>query len=150
MVAALENAQLFDQVLRLKNYNEGILKSLTNGVVTFDSTGVITKANEAAGRILATDQEALFGRPAQAVFGPRIVKSLDNVTRTGNEDFHPDVDLLRGDDSMGQVIDADLEAVQHAQAGMRSRGFDEPCIGKADAFIAQMHETLGAWLEGET
>lgn len=111
VVTALENAQLFDEVLRLKNYNEGILKSLTNGVVTFDSTGVITKANEAAGRILATDQEALFGRTAQAVFGntnPWIVKSLAYVTQTGNEDFHPDMDLLRAD---GDDVSVNLTAV---------------------------------------
>ena len=39
VVIAVENAQLFDEVLELKNFNEGILRSLTNGVVTVDGDG---------------------------------------------------------------------------------------------------------------
>ena len=42
IAAALENAELFDEVLRLKNYNEGILKSLSNGVITLDADKLIT------------------------------------------------------------------------------------------------------------
>jgi adenylate cyclase len=34
--AAIENAQLFDSVLTMRNYNESILRSLTNGVVSLD------------------------------------------------------------------------------------------------------------------
>jgi adenylate cyclase len=36
IAVALENAHLFSDVLALKNYNESILKSLSNGVVTLD------------------------------------------------------------------------------------------------------------------
>lgn len=49
---ALENAQLFDDVLNLKNYNESILESLSNGVVTLNSAGRVVKCNAAAQRIL--------------------------------------------------------------------------------------------------
>ena len=49
---AIHNAQLFSDVLALKNYNESILKSLSNGVVTLDQQLNIAKVNEAAERIL--------------------------------------------------------------------------------------------------
>ena len=102
VVAAVENAQLFDEVLELKNFNEGILKSLTNGVVTLDAEHLVTKANEAACRILAVEESELLGRNAAALFGnsnPWILKSLDYVARTGKTDFHLDTDLHQSDET---------------------------------------------------
>src|SRR5215472_13617819 len=43
IAVALENARLFSDVLALKNYNESILKSLSNGVLTLDRQCVIVK-----------------------------------------------------------------------------------------------------------
>ena len=103
---ALENAKLFRDVLQLKNYNEGILKSLSNGVVTVDPKFVVTKINEAALRILGHLEENLVGRPVPEVFGNAnnwIVKSLDYVFKTGASDYHADADLMREDGSMISV-----------------------------------------------
>ncbi len=103
---ALENAKLFQDVLQLKNYNEGILKSLSNGVATVDLKFVVTKINEAALRILGHLEEELVGRPVTQVFGNAnnwIVKSLDYVSKTGANDFHADADFLREDGSMVSV-----------------------------------------------
>lgn len=112
VVAALENAQLFEEVLQLKNYNEGILKSLTNGVVTLDAERRIEKVNEAGARILAAAESELVGQTAESVFGntnPWIVKSLDYVAQTGKPDFHADVDLRRRD---GQSVSVNLNVAQ--------------------------------------
>jgi adenylate cyclase len=103
---AIENAKLFQDVLQLKNYNEGILKSLSNGVVTVDSKFVVTKINEAALRILGHFEEDLVGRPVAQVFDNAnkwIIKSLDYVSKTGANDYHADADLLREDGSMISV-----------------------------------------------
>jgi adenylate cyclase len=103
---ALENAKLFQDVLQLKNYNEGILKSLSNGVVTVNPKFVVTKINEAALRILGHLEEDLVGRPVTQVFGNAnnwILKSLDYVSKTGGNDYHADADLLRQDGSMVSV-----------------------------------------------
>ena len=97
---ALENAKLFQDVLRLKNYNEGILKSLSNGVITLDPKFVVTKTNEAALRIFGHLEDDLVGRPAAQVFGNTnhwIVKSLSFVSETGGNDYHADADLMRED-----------------------------------------------------
>ena len=96
--AALENAELFDEVLRLKNYNEGILKSFSNGVITFDVDSVVTKFNDAAARILGLEESELTGSTAAHVFAKDdgwVVKALDYVATSGREDFHADVDLIQ-------------------------------------------------------
>ena len=66
IAVSIQNAQLFSDVLELKNYNESILKSLSNGVVTFDQQLTAAKANEAAYRILRLPPESYCssGSPA--------------------------------------------------------------------------------------
>jgi adenylate cyclase len=45
---ALENAKLFEDVLNMKNYNEGMLESMSNGVISLDAEKNIVKCNTAA------------------------------------------------------------------------------------------------------
>jgi len=93
---AIQNAQLFADVLELKNYNESILKSLSNGVITLDSDMQIVKVNEAARRIFKLPTQKMLVGTAAEVFAPEnpwIVKSLDYVKRTGGADYHADTDL---------------------------------------------------------
>ena len=102
IAVAIQNAQLFSDVLELKNYNESILKSLSNGVVTFDQRLTVAKANEAAYRILGLSPESLLGRPAEQVFGnrnPWVTQSLNYVRRMAATDYHADTDLRLADDS---------------------------------------------------
>jgi adenylate cyclase len=49
---AIENAQLFDEIVTVKNYNEAILESMKSGLITIDADGHITKANQAAHDLL--------------------------------------------------------------------------------------------------
>ncbi len=65
---SLENAQLFDDVLQIKNHNESILKSTTDGIITLDEDDNILSANEAALSILEMSEDALVGRTATAHF----------------------------------------------------------------------------------
>ncbi|HZT51858.1 MAG TPA: GAF domain-containing protein [Stellaceae bacterium] len=103
---AIHNAQLFSDVLALKNYNESILKSLSNGVVTLDPALKVAKANEAAQRILGLAAEDMVDRPAEQVFGNRnawITRSLDYVARMRTNDYHADTDLLLPDGRVAAV-----------------------------------------------
>lgn len=97
LAVALQNAQLFADVLALKNYNEGILKSLSNGVVTLDASQGLVKANEAAVRILGLELDGVANAPrhAQMLFGKNewILKSIDYVSRTGADEYHADTDF---------------------------------------------------------
>ena len=52
IAVTLDNAQLFDEVLTVKNYNDSILKSTTNGLIIFDAERRVVTVNEAAHAIL--------------------------------------------------------------------------------------------------
>ena len=50
---ALENAQLFEDVQNMKNYNESILESMSSAVLTIDQEGEVVTCNGAGRRLLA-------------------------------------------------------------------------------------------------
>ncbi len=60
---AIENAELFGEVNQARNYNESILGSMSNGVVTINAYGDIEKVNKAALTILETEQDNLMNQP---------------------------------------------------------------------------------------
>jgi len=123
IAVALENARLFSDVLALKNYNESILKSLSNGVVTLDRQCVIVKVNEPAQRILGLSSEALVDRPARQAFGNLnawITRSLEFVERMGATDYHADTDLKQPD---GGVASVNLSAAPFLDTEGKSIGY---------------------------
>jgi adenylate cyclase len=65
---ALENAKLFNDVQNMKNYNESMLQSMTNGVITLDEEGIMVTCNAAGERILSTAQGLLIGRGVAEFF----------------------------------------------------------------------------------
>jgi len=123
IAVALENARLFSDVLALKNYNESILKSLSNGVVTLDRQCVIVKVNEAAQRILGLSSDALVGRPAGQAFGNLnawITRSLEFVVRMAAADYHADTDLRQPD---GGIASVNLTAAPFLDTEGKSIGY---------------------------
>lgn len=98
IAVCLENAQLFDDVLAMKNYNESILKSTSNGIVTLDAEGRIVTANEAALAVLQAKREGLVGAPANDVFSGTnrwIVESLEKTQATGETSLAVDAQIER-------------------------------------------------------
>lgn len=94
---AIENAQLFDQVSAARNYNEAILHSMNNAVLTLDANGKLTKVNAAARRILRSSAEQLVGKMLDVHFTGRngwVAKSLEKVRSSGTTDITVDTDLL--------------------------------------------------------
>jgi adenylate cyclase len=93
---SIENAQFFAQVNAARNYNEGILRSMSNGVVTMDASWNITKVNQAAARIMRRTEQKLEGTTARG--SPRRAKRLDHeqpgdkVRVTGETDITVDAD----------------------------------------------------------
>ncbi|HVN67492.1 MAG TPA: histidine kinase dimerization/phospho-acceptor domain-containing protein, partial [Candidatus Sulfotelmatobacter sp.] len=68
---ALENARLYDEVLEMKNYNEDILQSMTNGVLTTDTRGRLITYNHMAERIAGRPAAAVIGRTCEEIWGKR-------------------------------------------------------------------------------
>ena len=65
---ALENAKLFNDIQNMKNYNESMLQSMSNGVLTLDEDGRIITCNAAGLRIFQRRGGDVVGQPADAFF----------------------------------------------------------------------------------
>jgi len=96
---AIENAQLFEEVVNIKNYNESILRSMSNGVLTLDNDGAIVTANDAALRFFREEETgvAVLGQRAADFLGEDNVWVSDALTRveeTGDADIALDADLV--------------------------------------------------------
>jgi adenylate cyclase len=63
----LENAKLFDDVQNIKNYNESMLESMSNGVLTLDVDLNIVTINTAGQKILNVKLDEVHGHPANEV-----------------------------------------------------------------------------------
>ena len=95
----LENAQLFDEVLSVKNYNENILRSTSNGMITLDADGRVVTANDAALAILKESGEAIIGIPAAKLFAGDnswVMASMVRMGQTGQRDITIDARLQFG------------------------------------------------------
>jgi adenylate cyclase len=104
VAVSLENAQLFDEVLSVKNYNESILKSTSNGMITLDTEGQLVTANEAALSILKLERGSAIGVPAAELFTGAngwVPASLARVAETGEKDISVDATLVIGGASVG-------------------------------------------------
>jgi adenylate cyclase len=95
---SIENAQLFEDVNNAHGYNESILRSMSNGVVTFDAASLANKVNDSALRILRLRSDAqVINRTPGEIFGERnkwVMQSLDKVRGSGKIDITVDTDLL--------------------------------------------------------
>ena len=94
---ALENAQLFDEVQNMKNYNEAMLESMSNGVMTVDEEGKIVTCNAAGLRITRTSSTEILRKPSAEFFTGKngwIIERQRQVEQTGKS---------------GVVMDAEME-----------------------------------------
>ena len=65
---ALENAKLFDDVQNMKNYNQSMLESMSNGVITLTDDGRIHTCNAAGYRILKSRETDVLGKTTAEFF----------------------------------------------------------------------------------
>ncbi|MBI5911528.1 MAG: GAF domain-containing protein [Betaproteobacteria bacterium] len=94
---SIQNAQLFEEISAERNYNESILRSMSNAVLTLDADGVLRKVNESATRILRRGEHELVGRALGELFAGRnawVSGSLDKVRAEGKTDITVDTDLF--------------------------------------------------------
>ncbi len=97
LAVALENAQLFDAMLAMKNYNESILRSSSNGIITLDSDRRIVTVNEAAASLLKRPATALIGHKGRDVLDDWVLASVAKVATSGASDIALDADLKVAD-----------------------------------------------------
>lgn len=96
---ALENAKLFEDVQNMKNYNESMLESMSNGVVTLDENGVIVTCNRSGYRILGLTAKEVLKRKAEEFFvdaNAWVVERIAKVGETQVADIAMDAELECG------------------------------------------------------
>ncbi len=98
---ALENAKLFDDVQQIKNYNESMLESMSNGIITIDPDGVVVTCNAAGGDIVSTDPTSLIGQEVAEIFQGDMEVVHECIARVSenrsSESVH-DLEMKFGDD----------------------------------------------------
>ena len=122
IAVTLDNAQLFDDVLSIKNYNESILKSMSNGLITLDTERNIVTVNEMALSILKVEGAELVDRAVSEIFhgdNQWVVEGIDKVERTGGEDSAINVDLVLGN---GEIASVNLTTVPLIDAASENIG----------------------------
>ncbi len=107
LAIAIENALLHSDVLAEKRRIETIFASMSDGLVTTNSKGVITAANQALGILLNTDFNKISGRP------------VTDAIRTQPNDFPA---------FFGQVIRNDREMPQMAGDLVQFDGSTTPVL----------------------
>jgi adenylate cyclase len=101
LAISLENAKLFDDVQNIKNYNESMLQSMSNGVVTLNEDRRIMTCNSAGLRILRMEPARILTLPVEEFFtGPNawVTERIGVVDRTLASDVTVDAELTLGDD----------------------------------------------------
>jgi len=94
---ALENAKLFDDVQNMKNYNEGMLESMSNGVITTNEDGKIITCNSAGLRILNVSEEDMLDRAYGEFFDGAnawISDKIKKVEKTQTSDVTMDAEIM--------------------------------------------------------
>jgi len=103
LAISLENAKLFDDIQNMKNYNEGVLQSMSNGVVTLNEDGRIVTCNNAGLRILKVASKEVVNRFAGDFFtgaNAWILERIAEVATTLKPDITMDAELDAGGEKL--------------------------------------------------
>jgi len=122
IAVSLENAQLFEDVLKMKNYNESILRSTSEGMITLSKARELVTVNLAAAKILRLPESALIGQAAEAVFGaanPWLLEAVARVEQTGQSQISVDAGVRLVD---GDTVSVNLTAVPLLNAAQEAIG----------------------------
>ena len=104
---ALENAKLFDDVSKSRKYNESMLSSMSNGVITIDGEGKIVTCNRSGLKIFKTIEKNILDTKSEDFF---LNKNswIDEKIKTTKETKEPDIIM----DAEIEIKDPETEKVE--------------------------------------
>jgi adenylate cyclase len=100
---ALENAKLFADVQAMKNYNEAMLESMSNGLITLDENEKVATCNAAGLRILKAAAQQLLHKPVAELFTDTnawVLEKLKLVAESGEQQTSMDAPLQVGTETL--------------------------------------------------
>jgi len=100
---ALENAKLFADVQSMKNYNESMLESMSNGLITLDENERIATCNASGLRILRVHAGDVLHKPVSEFFtgdNAWVLEKLKQVTENGRQQTSMDAPLQVADETL--------------------------------------------------
>jgi len=106
---ALENAKLFADVQNMKNYNEAMLESMSNAVITLDESERIATCNAAGLRILRVNPQQIMHKSAADFFAGSnawIPEKLKRVADTQAAELVMEAELIVGEDKLSVNLTA--------------------------------------------
>ncbi len=106
---ALENAKLFADVQNMKNYNESMLESMSNGVITLDDQERIVTCNAAGLRILRQHPDAILHKPAAEFFtdgNAWVLEKLKTAAQTQIPEITVEAALTAGEETLSVNVTA--------------------------------------------
>ncbi|MGR3221346.1 MAG: GAF domain-containing protein [Candidatus Anammoxibacter sp.] len=99
----LQNAKLFDDIQNMKNYNESMLESMSNGVITIDDESNIITCNAAGLRIMHAEAEDILNKEVEAFFidpNTWVLEKIKRVEETHESDISIDAELEFGGEKL--------------------------------------------------
>jgi len=105
----LENASLFENVQQMKNYNESMLESMSNGVITLDENRKIVTCNRAGMKILNTESAHIIGAQAEEFFtgdSAWLLAKVESVEESQEADITLDATMNFGSDPVSVNVTA--------------------------------------------
>jgi adenylate cyclase len=106
---ALENAKLFADVQNMKNYNEAMLESMSNAVITLDESEKIATCNAAGLRILRVTPQQILHKPATEFFAGSnawVQEKLKRVGETQTTELAMEAELIVGEEKLSVNLTA--------------------------------------------
>ena len=98
---ALENAQLYEMTLDMKNYLESIHQSISNSILTLDNDYRVVTANRAALNLFEENEDGIIKRDFRVILGSQnqhIITRIDRLYRSQRSIADYDVEVSLGDD----------------------------------------------------
>jgi len=100
---AINNAQLYEEVRRVRDYNESILANMESGVITVDKQGMVMLFNHAAARIFLLDKNTSVGQHISGI-SPILTDKVMDALESGNTCSNLEVALPQEGESLPLMI----------------------------------------------
>lgn len=93
VAVALKNAQLYNEILSIKQYLENILENMGNGLIAVDAQGKITTFNSTTEKFTGILSREVMGKKVEDVLNPALAYNILQTLKNGQKRSEVEVEL---------------------------------------------------------